>query len=65
MKDLSDFYARVQKMADLTGGGVVGMLMWYGPLGEMWIAPLGTPAPDPDRPMPAAWMRVQRVRDPE
>jgi hypothetical protein len=67
MANMGDsFYeSRVAAMAKLSGGGVVGLLGWHDPLGRLWIAPLGSPAPDPDRPMPPVWMLVRRVDDPE
>ncbi len=55
------FDDRVSTLAEASGGGVFGSLTWIDPTGQWWIAPLGSPAPDPDRPVPAVWMPMQRM----
>lgn len=38
--------------------GTATVLAWVAPGGALWLAPLGTPAPDCGEPMSAAWVRV-------
>ncbi len=57
---MSDFDDRVSAHADAAGSDVIGLLGWIDPVGQWWIAPLGTPAPDPDRPVPPAWAPMQK-----
>ncbi len=40
---------------------LVGMLMWVDPTGQKWIAPLGSPTPDADRPVPPQWVKIRIV----
>jgi hypothetical protein len=51
---------RDRRIKALASGPVLGALMWVDPSGQMWIAPLGSPDPDPDRAMPASWIPVKR-----
>jgi len=52
------FNNRVTALTEKAGPEVVGMLAWWDPSGQLWIAPLGSPAPSV--PMPAAWLPVKR-----
>jgi len=40
---------------------VAQVLMYTGPDGRRYIAPLGTPAPDPDRALDPAWTEIKYV----
>jgi hypothetical protein len=51
-----------ERVAALTPLGVVGMLTWIDPCGRWWIAPLGSPVPDLDRPVPPVWIPIERRR---
>jgi hypothetical protein len=51
--------ASIAQVAALSGPAVVGMLMWMDPCGQRWMAPLGAPEPDPDRPVPAEWAPIR------
>lgn len=62
---MNDFDERVDRIAKACSKDVVGALLWYDPSGGMWLAPLGSPPPDPDRPMPPSWMAIERKRDGE
>lgn len=43
--------------------GVFAMAGWIDPVGQWWIAPLGTPPPDLDGPMPPAWIPMKRAEN--
>jgi hypothetical protein len=58
---MSDFDRLIARLAAATGGQVFGVLAWIDPLGRWWLAPLGTPAPDPDRALPAPWVPIVRL----
>jgi hypothetical protein len=55
------FEQRVSTMASAASGNVFGMLAWIDPAGQWWMAPLGSPAPDMDAPMPAPWIPIKRL----
>jgi hypothetical protein len=52
-------------MANMSKAGTFAMLGWVDPLGNWWMAPLGTPAPDPDQAMPVAWVPIKTDYDRE
>lgn len=56
------FDERVGALANQSGPAVIGMLAWIDPSGQWWMAPLGSPAPDPDRAIPAAWVPIKRLQ---
>lgn len=55
--------AATQRLADMAGPGVIGMLMWIDPAGTRWIAPLGSTSPGyhPDGLSPE-WLPIQIQR---
>ena len=55
--------AEVRRLAEgnQARSGTFAVLGWFDPYGGLWLAPLGTPAPDRDEPIPAAWIRVATV----
>ncbi|MET8908375.1 hypothetical protein [Micromonospora sp. NPDC004551] len=42
---------------------VAQVLLYTGPDGRMYFAPLGTPDPDPDRALDAEWVELSIVRE--
>jgi len=57
---VSLFDDRVEALAS-RAPGTIGMLAWIDPTGQRWIAPLGSPAPDPDRLVPPAWTPIKHL----
>jgi hypothetical protein len=55
----------IRRLAEQTSPDVSGMLLWTDPSGGWWMAPLGSPAPNVDRPMPIQWVPIVRRRTPE
>jgi hypothetical protein len=53
---LNDAVARLAKLS-----GAIGMLMWVDPTGQRWLAPLGSPEPDPDRAVPMEWAPIKML----
>ena len=43
--------------------GTFTMLGWIDPVGQWWVAPLGTRAPDLDKPMPPEWIPMKRAEN--
>ncbi len=58
---MSYFEERVEALAKAASDDVIGMLGWIDPTGRWWIAPLGSSAPDPDRPVPPEWTPIKRL----
>jgi len=44
---------------DKSSAGTFPLLGWMDSSGKLWLAPLGTPAPDPDSPMSLVWVPVR------
>lgn len=49
----------IDRVAKLSGLSVIGMLLWIDPTGQRWMAPLGSPEPDLDRPIPPEWVPIK------
>lgn len=59
----SYLHSRIAEIAKETGNpSVCGMLMWYDPSGEPWIAPLGSSDPAGEGYPSAAWIPIKILR---
>jgi hypothetical protein len=59
---MDPFSERVQAIAEASGADVIGMLAWIDPVGNWWMAPLGSSMPHPDRAMPPEWIPIRKLR---